>query len=436
MILLSILTALIWQDASYSPIVDGYSNKLSGFPGDSVILYFNAGESNPVYSVSLYDMQGKIVAKVEANIFPQAAISVHAYEIGYNYKPSAKIRIPDLKSGLYLWENKIPFIVKSRSPRIIVLYSSNTENAYNNAGGKSLYGYNSSQREASVKVSFRRPAEIERFSEAFFRWLIKQDFTDVGFVCDMDMDEYREISKANLLIITGHSEYWTHKARKNFDRFVADGKNALILSGNTMWWQVRYNKNRDQLQCYRKASLDKIKSSKLKTILWNDSTLAYPILTSIGAEFSRGGYGDQSDNGWDGYKIIKDSPLLEGTGLKKGDILSLTTREADGAPITMENGIPVFDNSALHFFKSEIIGFDHVLRGKEGIATWIVFKPTENSGTVINVASTNWCAYNGIGRNQNIDIITKTMINKLLNKENVFTPNEKFPPLNSESKTL
>ncbi len=135
------------------------------------------------------------------------------------------------------------------------------------------------------------------------------------------------------MIIPAHSEYWTLQARTNYDKFVLAGKHALILSGNTMWWQVRYNKTRDQVMCFRKKEDDPIKSEEMKTINWNDSLLNYPITRSIGAEFPNAGYGLKTDKGWNGYKIIKPSPLLANTTLKPGDILPCPSDEVDGVPL-------------------------------------------------------------------------------------------------------
>jgi hypothetical protein len=277
---------------------------------------------------------------------------------------------------------------------------------------------------AARKVSFLRPIPLPRHAESFFRWMQNQPFQDVGYITDMDMDDYNAIKRSSMLIIPGHSEYWTLQARKNFDRFVEEGNHAVVLSGNTMWWQVRYNKERNQVICYRQAKDDPIHSSKLKTILWNDVTLNYPILQSLGTDFSLAGYGLKEDKGWNGYKIMARSPLLENTLLQKNQILPLPSDELDGAPIAgFNNDIPILDRQALGFYKIEIIGFDLVSRqGKDGVATWIVFQSTKSSGIVINTASTNWCADNGIGVNSDIRKITFNMINKLVLKENVFSP--------------
>ena len=402
-------------------ITEGYSYPLSVLPGDSLKVYLNSDGKENNYSVKLFDLGGKEVAQYKANIFPQEPAAEKPWENGFGYKASLKIVTPHLKSGVYLWENKIPLIIRSPNPKIVVVYSSNTENAYCNAGGKGLYDFNSTDKLSATQVSFQRPINLPKHSEAFLRWFQHQNFKDVGYITDADLDSYSGWRKAELLLIVGHSEYWTLEARKNFDRFVNDGKNALVLSGNTMWWQVRYSKKKDQLICYKLLE-DPIKSKRLRTINWTDHELEYSPLSSIGADFPRAGYGRKVDKGWDGYKIVTASPLLEGTHLKKGDILKLASDENDGAPLAgFDNkGFPLLDYAALGFDKIEIVGFDYVFRINDSVATWIVFKRAKSSGIVINVASTDWCSSEGMG-NDDVKKITVNMINKLLKKENVFS---------------
>jgi hypothetical protein len=193
-----------------------------------------------------------------------------------------------------------------------------------------------------------------------------------------------------------------------------------------MWWQVRYEANNMQLVCYRTADEDPVKSPKEKTINWNELQLEYPILTSIGVDFSLAGFGlKHNDKGWDGYKIVSNnSPLLEGVNLKKGDIIPLPSDEYDGTLVSGFNGrvTPVPNKKALGFETIEIVAYDSTHRlGSDLMATWIVFKKTKSSGVVINTATTDWCSGRGM-RNKYIQKITLTMINKLFRKENVFSP--------------
>lgn len=420
-----ILTLLLfWFSSFREPIIsDGYVSHLSVYPGDSLTIFLNAYKKQDDYSVRIYNLKGNAVAKYVATVFPQDRNSQEPWKNGFGYKPTFKIKVPNLKSGVYLIDDQIPLIIKARHPKIIIVYSSNTENAYCNAGGKSLYSYNSSNRKAATVVSFLRPINLPKHSEAFLRWFYKLGIADVGYVIDHDLDDYKTIANSKLLMIVGHSEYWSLQARKNFDHFVNEGNDALVLSGNTMWWQVRYEHNGTQLVCYKSESSDPEISLHLKTINWDNPVLNYSIISSIGADFPRAGFGQKTDRGWDGYKIINPkSPLLKDIRARKGKIISLPTDEADGTPLSNSSStnLPQPDYKVLGFNKIEIVGYDSTFREKDGIATWIVFKKNEKSGIVINTASTDWCSQRGMNIPE-IKKITLTMISLLLKKENVFS---------------
>ncbi len=153
----------------------------------------------------------------------------------------------------------------------------------------------------------------------------------------------------------------------------------------------------------------------------------YSILSSIGADFPHGGFGLKNDNGWNGYKITTPgSPLLEGTGLKSGDIIDLPSGEYDGTPIKAFDieGFPILDYNVLNFRKIELIGFDKGSRfNKETIGTFIVFKRTEKSGIIVNAASYDWCSERGMGGHHGniIKKITYNAVEKLLKYESVFS---------------
>src|SRR5207302_1437536 len=105
--------------------------------------------------------------------------------------------------------------------------------------------------------------------------------------------------------------------------------------------------------------------------------------------------------GWDGYKIVNpNSPLLAGTGLRKGDVIHFSTHEYDGAPTKGfdASGAPILDEAALGFYRTELVGYDFgQFRGKKTVPTFFAFQKTQTSGIVVNTASTNWCCFNGMG---------------------------------------
>lgn len=402
----------------------GYTDKISYSPGHKINVFLQSKENISLCRLDIYNIDGRVAFSVASPLTVQTISPDDPSVKGYGFDITSQIEIPtDLKSGIYLIEKKIPFIVKTNKPvDFTIIYPSNTTNAYAQSGGKSLYDKN----DRPSRVSFLRPIPIQSNTEYGLKWFASLSNYNIGYVADSDMDNFSSIQNSSMLVIVGHSEYWTRKARKNFDRFVDGGKDALILSGNTMWWQVRYTDN-NQMICHKDQQLDPISDPLMKTIVWGHPSLQYSILSSIGADFSHGGYGLYMDNGWDGYKIVTPtSPLLEGLNLQKGEILSLPSGEYDGAPILnfTSDGYPELDKAMLGFDKIELIGFDRGARGgKETIGTFIVFKKTPSSGTVINAASYDWCSERGMGGGggNSVKKITLNAIDKLLNKKPIFS---------------
>ncbi|MGB5554968.1 MAG: N,N-dimethylformamidase beta subunit family domain-containing protein [Flavobacteriaceae bacterium] len=404
---------------SCSPISEGYTDKVSYQAGDSLILFASSWKSFDEVAIELKDINGNTRHTYTTAIKSQSISNEMPYTKGFGYSPTLKIKVPDLESGVYTFADDIPFVVKPSEPfDILVLYSSNTENAYGDSGGKSLYDYNSSDDKAATIVSFQRPIELPKHSTEFLKWIATQNQYKIGYVCDRDLDDYETISNAKLLIITGHSEYWTRKARLNFDRFVDQGKNALILSGNTMWWQVRYSDDGNQMICYKSFENDPIADVRLKTVNWPDSVLAYSPMNSIGVDFNHGGYGKKSDEGWDGFKITNpDAPFFKGMDIKKNDVLWVKTHEYDGAQLNFaENADKVTLQNSFNFHRYELIGYDLASRMPGSNAAWVLLQKKPESGLIINTASTDWCAETGMtGKDsEKIKAVTLNMVDYLL----------------------
>lgn len=403
-------------------IVDGYMSRYAFFPQDTLEFYINTKCVVRNLALHLYDAKGNIVAHIYLDsLIPQSIMNAEPYKNGYGYsfksiwKPTVQ-----LKSGFYLISKKIPFIIKNpaKSGDVVVLYPTNTENAYNQNGGGNLYMTN------PTMVSYLRPVARLKYPAEFIKWNETQYNFD--YLTDPDMDDYSNFQNYKLLVIIGHSEYWTRQARTNFDRFVAEGKNVLILSGNVMWWQVRYSADKSQIICYKDKSRDPETNPLLKTIEWNSTSLAMPIIPSIGADFDHGGYGRDVDKGWDGYKIMKpNSPLLAGTNLMYTNILSCQTTEYDGTLLIRLPGYyPRIDQAGLNFYKAELIGYDYGSRnGALTVGTFIVFKKTATTGTIVHTGSMNWCANTGFGGpdGAKIKLITVNAINILVQNKNAFS---------------
>jgi len=403
-----------------SGVIDGYTDKLSYLQGETIKVYVN-GKKEGKANIILSTPNGLIKKNVLANIKPQIpgpdpSVNGYQYELSFSFTIT-----PDLPSGLYYWENCIPFIIKngSKNGDMVVVMPSNTDNAYNTTGG--LGSYTSPM---APILSYQRPYVIRSWSESFWPWAETLGY-NIDYIVDQDLDDYETFSYSKLLIIPGHNEYWTRKARINFDKFINSGKNSLILSGNTMWWQIRYSEDKTKMICYKIYKDDPIDDLELKTDLWTTRSLKYPIENSIGVNFNLGGFGDNNDKGWNGYKIVnQNSPLLRGTGLKDGDIISCLSQEYDGTYLKFEKDkpYPVIDNR-YKFHKIELIGFDYGFRFVETVGAFIALQRTKTSGVIVNTASTDWCSNRGMGGpdGATIKIITLNAINLLVSGSNVFS---------------
>ncbi len=421
---------LVDKIPGYETYILSYTDKTSYYPGETMTIYTSAPEKSS--KIKIVDANNNVVLTFSPPTFIQYPDNDKPWHKGMNFKPTVTFQIPyDFASGVYkiLGRWNTPFIIKNPGAYdITVIYPSNTDNAYNTAGGKSIYSPDMLNR--STVVSFSRFSySITDNTSPFFDWLKKQPY-NVNYISDMDADNYEYFDRSKLVIIAGHSEYWTKQARKNVDKFTASGKNLLVLSGNTMWWQVRYNKPENLMICYKGDASDPLFATPFNTNIWHTSQLEYAINQTIGADFILGGYPYKVTDAKNAYKITNaNSPLFEGTGLKNGDFLSLPSMECDGAPVKKmilpdSDEIPEIDNTKLNFNAIELLGYDFAIDGTgKGLMTFIVFKKTKNSGTVVNVASQNWCSSTGIGGKdgQKIATITKNMIDKSLGGKTLFS---------------
>ena len=398
---------------------NGYTDKQSYFVGERQVVYVD-GEDEGRATLYLYDMLGNVVDSVTTHLMPQEP-GDNPSENGFGYQPTFTYLVPELKSGLYLWENKIPFIVKSKVAPVVVLYPSNTVNAYNITGGKSLYSLFSEQ---THQVSFHRPIfpAVSFQSKAAMEWLASSSYP-TKFIVDYDLEDSTVLDGAKVLVVLGHSEYWSRNARKTVDAFIARGGHGAVLSGNTMWWQVRYTDDGAGLICY-KTLPDPIPDPLLKTINWYHDILQYPIHESIGVDFRFGGYGRKTFKSFGGYKIINDrSPLFEGTGIQNGEILDVSSKELDGTYLLESPAGLSLNLSKLNFHKAELLGYEHAILFEMGKGSFLIFQKTPTSGVIVNTATMDWCSPYGMGGEdgEKLKQITKNMIDGLLYNKNLFS---------------
>jgi hypothetical protein len=266
------------------------------------------------------------------------------------------------------------FVVRAgrKRSRILLVIATNTYNAYNNWGGKSLYT-------GGKQVSFDRPfgrgllqrehvdrddrkarptyrgeqpdadgAEYQRYRFArgypayigssgwitgecrFVAWAEHHGY-DLDFAVSSDLERDPSIVDGYSLVLSvGHDEYWSLGQRRTLEAFVADGGNFASFSGNTMFWQVRLEDNDRTMVCHKYSAhnTDPVIGTEREremTGMWADPIVGQPETALLGAGSAWGLYsrfGQATPRGSGAFTVYRnDHWLFAGTGLHYGDLL-------------------------------------------------------------------------------------------------------------------
>ncbi|WP_409290615.1 N,N-dimethylformamidase beta subunit family domain-containing protein [Peribacillus sp. SCS-37] len=312
--------------------LQGYTNAQSYEKGQAITFYIH---NDKPYHIDFYRMgynSGKGAAYlgsmnqsygVSANKQPQGEVG------SAGWKPSAYYKVPlSWKSGVYIAkltdtgmrQSHITFVVRDHAPKaqLGVMIATNTYQAYNAWGGKSLYNFNSSDGEKAGTVSFNRPSfeaggagQFFRSEYQFIRWIERQNYS-VTYFSDRDVHNgLLAKSSIKALVIPGHNEYWTRNMWTNIEKF-GRTRGIALLSANTGYREVSYRKDAPYLMDMNGE--------------FRSSTIQLPENKIFGAMFN----GAPAER-YNDLPIVSDHPLLKGTGLKKGSVIpKIVGGEVDG----------------------------------------------------------------------------------------------------------
>ncbi|MEX0937506.1 MAG: LamG domain-containing protein [Pirellulales bacterium] len=86
--------------------------------------------------------------------------------------------------------------------------------------------------------------------ERYLHVWLEQNGYDFDIATDLDLHQKPEmLADYRVLMINGHSEYWSIDAYRGVDRFLRDGGSAVVLSGNTMFWRVSFDPDAQVMEC-------------------------------------------------------------------------------------------------------------------------------------------------------------------------------------------
>jgi hypothetical protein len=397
--------------APASADLHGYAYHLSRKSGRRIVFCLGgpleSGDRLPVQSET-GERVGEVVVAGHSRCHRETP---RPWEEGFRLPPRATYVLdPSLPSGVYSLSGTVPFVHRREGPAsVAVLLPSHTAASFNPAGGRSFYAR---PGESPTEVlSFHRPLKLEQLlagCRPFVNWFATCDpyASDTTYLIDSDLEEAGGLDGVEVLIVIGRSEYWTRPMREQFDAFVDRGGRALLLCSEVMYWQVRVDLWRHQM--FRYLGRDPHPDPLLRTTLWRDPLLQYPVYPRTGGERWHGGLpADCEGIGWGGMRISSPaSPLLKGSGLAQGDVVPLPSAiNWDGAPVKgMLDGVPQVDFGESQPWRHEVIGYNMVKMTSPGLppeapatSLWMVLRRTPTAGTVIHGGTMGWCGRWAVG---------------------------------------
>ncbi|HEX2060536.1 MAG TPA: N,N-dimethylformamidase beta subunit family domain-containing protein, partial [Thermoanaerobaculia bacterium] len=282
---------------------------------------------------------------------------------GCGWDATATLRVPrSWPSGYYaakfptaFGEKNVFFVVRAEVPAsesaTLLIAPTHTYQAYNRFGGASLYyDYNGRAEHRASYVSYERPYDdsnglgrFDYWEHAFIDWM-QGEGRRFEAATDVDLEDPTLLSRYKLVVLTGHSEYWTARARENLETYHRNGGHIAVFGGNTMWWQVRLEDDNRTIVGFKQRALFDPVRGETTTTHWYTPPVHLPENLIFGASFRNGGYANkvadpnsyellpvEQRTGW----TVTDSNhwIFQGTGVTRGSTFGRITvgLEVDGA---------------------------------------------------------------------------------------------------------
>jgi hypothetical protein len=170
---------------------------------------------------------------------------------------------------------------------------------------------------------------LHKWEHAFVAWAAAEGLA-LDYLTDADLDgEADALAGYGVVILVGHSEYWTAGQRDRIEAFVDGGGRLAIFSGNTCFWKVRFEDEGARFICHKwrgfEADPVAVERPGEATHLWSHRAFARPEASITGLSFLFGGYhrlGLCVARGAGGYTVYDEHHwALEGADLFYGDVI-------------------------------------------------------------------------------------------------------------------
>jgi hypothetical protein len=201
---------------------------------------------------------------------------------------------------------------------ILVQVPVNTWQAYNGWGGRSLYNLAGGVVQAN-RVSFDRPyGSKPLIGEYPLVLFLERQGYDVSYQTDLDTDsDPSSLLGHRLVIVAGHSEYWTQAMRNAFDAARDAGVNLAFMGSNDAYWRARYEDGGRTLVVYKSGD-DPIGDQSQRTGLFR--VVDHPECELIGIQHQGGKLNWPSGD----YAVVPsslDNSWFRGTGFDTSSVV-------------------------------------------------------------------------------------------------------------------
>ena len=377
------------DDITRYDAVEAYCGELSVVPGETIAVHVSCRADRYGIEIHRWGANRELVWSATDLSGQEHPTPADADSNGCGWPVAVTVPIGNQwRSGFYLvtlTANDAPsdrsvgytaFVVRAATTRAraLLVLATNTYNAYNSWGGKSLYT-------GGWRVSFARPfgrgmlmrPSTERddrkarpvyrgedpdvdgliyqqyrfangypgfmssagwftYERRFVEWAEAQGIEfDYAVSSDLDRDS-GVVDGYDLVMGVGHDEYWSAAQRARIEQHVANGGNYLTMSGNTMFWQVRLEDDRRAMVCYKYKAheIDPVMGTDDEATMsgmWADPIVGRPETALLGAGSAYGLYsrfGAATPRGSGAFTVYRnDHWMFAGTGLRYGDLLGV-----------------------------------------------------------------------------------------------------------------
>lgn len=399
-------------------VITGYSSTPAVKPGELISFHLSSDVPGPV-TFTIERIGRSVSMGYTATVPTQGLPADNAWE-GFGWAAvDPPFQVPkDFETGLYrltyvdagTTTEALAFVVLPSTPgsasKLLLQIDFLTPHAYNNAGGKSLYGFNSQphrdEGSRASRVSLDRPflqdgtptGEPGRVRQ-LIEWLESGSVgIPIEYCSSLELHTTSDIlSSYECLVLAGHDEYWTGPMRDQVERFVAGGGNLIVLSGNTCYRQVRLEEADRMVVFYKYAGADPVNGADA-TVAFAEPPVNRPQNQMIGVGFTAGAFQSDPHAAPAAYSIRfpqhwvfrdvpaanQDPPETKGFMVYETDAAAFVEDDDAYPRVTGE------ESTALSF----VVLASADLRSWAGKPGWATMGIFSRNGTVFNAGTTDW----------------------------------------------